>query len=88
MASSALARGLAWLRRRAAVQEALQERRQLLDRPWEEDFLHWHRDGDRWVLHGHAAPPADGRRHSTTRDGWCPGGLPRSRRPPGGSVSG
>ncbi len=80
MASSALARGLAWLRRRAAVQEALQERRQLLDRPWEEDLLHWHRDGDSWVLHGSAAPPADGRRRSTTRDGWCPGAVPRSRR--------
>ena len=82
MPSSSIARGLAWLRQRAAVQEALHERRQLLDRPWEEDFLHWHRDGDRWELHGEHAPPADGRRHSTTGDGWCPGVLPRSRHSP------
>ena len=81
MSSSALARGLAWLRQRAAVQEELQERRQLLDRPWEEDFLHWHRDGDTWQLHGEHAPPADGRRRSTTSDGWCPGAVPRSRGP-------
>jgi hypothetical protein len=81
MPTSAFARGLAWLRQRAAVQEALQERRQLLERPWEEDYLHWHRDGDRWELHGEQPPPADGRRRSITRDGWCPGAVPRSRRP-------
>ena len=81
MAPSAIARGLAWVRRHAAVQVALHERRALLERPWEEDLLHWHQDGDRWELHGRHAPPADGRRRSTTRDGWCPGALPRSRRP-------
>jgi hypothetical protein len=76
-----ISRGIAWVRRRVAVQEALHERRQLLDRPWEEDFLHWHRDGDTWQLHGEHAPPADGRRRSTTSDGWCPGAVPRSRSP-------
>jgi hypothetical protein len=69
-----------WLRQRVAVQEALQERRQLLDRPWEEDLLHWHRDGDSWQLHGEQAPPDDGHRRSTTSDGWCPGAVPRARR--------
>ena len=81
MPRTRISRGIAWLRRRVAVQEALHERRQLLDRPWEEDLLHWHRDGDSWQLHGRHAPPADGRRRSTTSDGWCPGTAgPRSRR--------
>lgn len=52
-----------------AEQARLHERRQLLDRPWEEDLLHWARDG---TLHGHLTPPADGRRRSVTSDGWCP----------------
>lgn len=46
------------------------ERRRLLLRPWEEDFLHWSSDGH---LHGRLPPPPDGRRHSVTRGGWCPG---------------
>jgi hypothetical protein len=79
---SPLARGLAWVRQRVAVQEALHERRALVDRPWEEDFLHWHRDGESWQLHGEHAPPSDGRRRSTTADGWCPGSVRPSRRSP------
>jgi hypothetical protein len=82
MSPSSLVKGLAWLRQRVAVYEALHERRALVDRPWEEDLLHWHRDGDSWQLHGEQAPPPDGRRRSTTADGWCPGGVSRLRRPP------
>ena len=48
----------------------LYERRELLNRPWEEEFLHFAFDGR---LHGHLPPPDDGRRHSVTSDGWCPG---------------
>jgi hypothetical protein len=51
-------------------QRELQERLVLINRPWEEELLHWGPDG---ALHGHLAPPADGRRHSVTGDGWCPG---------------
>ena len=51
----------------------LHERQRLLNRPWEEEFLHWAYDGRQWHLHGHVAPPADGRRRSVTRGGWCPG---------------
>jgi len=50
----------------------LHERRRLCDRPWEEEFLHWAYDGREWQLHGHLAPPDDGRRRSVTRNGWCP----------------
>ncbi len=82
MAPSVFARGAAWWRERAAVQRELHERQRLLDRPWEEELLHWHRDGDSWQLHGSQPPPADGRRRSTTADGWCPGDIPRSRRSP------
>ncbi len=49
--------------------ERVYERRQLLNRPWEEEFLHFALDG---TLHGEIPPPADGRRHSVTADGWCP----------------
>jgi hypothetical protein len=49
--------------------ERVYERRQLLDRPWEEDFLHFALDG---TVHGFVAPPEDGRRRSVTADGWCP----------------
>lgn len=52
-------------------QVELDERRALLDRPWEEQFLHWSRTADGWELHGTLAPPA-GRRVATTRSGWCP----------------
>jgi hypothetical protein len=48
----------------------MRERRALQNRPWEEDLLHWAKDG---TLHGTVSPPKDGRRHSTTADGWCPG---------------
>ena len=48
----------------------MRERRSLEGRPWEEDLLHWAKDGS---LHGTVSPPTDGRRRSTTADGWCPG---------------
>lgn len=77
--------GLARLRDFAATQEELTRRRQLLDRPWEEDLLHWRRDGDTdgdgWLLHGTIQPPGDGRRRSTTPGGWCPGSVARRREP-------
>jgi hypothetical protein len=83
--AGALRRGLGRLREFAATQEELTRRRQLLDRPWEEDLLHWHResgpDGDGWSLHGSLPPPRDGRRRSTTPEGWCPGPVPRRREP-------
>jgi len=47
----------------------MRERRALQRRPWEEDLLHWAKDG---TLHGSVSPPSDGRRRSTTSDGWCP----------------
>ncbi len=53
-----------------AGQCELQERLALINSPWEEEFFHWGSDG---ALHGHLAPPADGRRRSVTRGGWCPG---------------
>ncbi|HET6504446.1 MAG TPA: hypothetical protein VFG87_27160 [Amycolatopsis sp.] len=48
-------------------QVELAERRRLLNRPWEEEFLHWGPDGS---LHGHLAPPGR-RRFGTTSSGWC-----------------
>jgi hypothetical protein len=62
----------AWrgLREFLAVQVELHERAALLDRPWEEDLLHWAGDGHE--LHGRLVPPP-GRRRGTTRSGWCPG---------------
>jgi hypothetical protein len=53
-----------------AAQAELNQRMALLDRPWEEQFLHWSADGR--SLHG-TLPPPPGRRRSTTRSGWCPG---------------
>lgn len=53
-----------------AEQRELQERLVLINRPWEEELLHWAEDGE---LHGRLAPPADGRRRSVTRSGWCLG---------------
>jgi hypothetical protein len=58
-----------------ARQVELQERLLLLNRPWEEEFLHW-ADGE---LHGSVVPPADGRRRSVTGAGWCPGGQLATR---------
>lgn len=63
-----LRRLLAGFREFNATQTELAERQDLLNRPWEEELLHWSYDGR---LHGHIAPPPDGRRRSTTRDGWC-----------------
>ena len=60
-----------------AEQRRLHERQQLRLRPWEEDFLHFALDGR---LHGHLPPPEDGRRHSVTADGWCPGWARQARR--------
>ncbi len=47
----------AWrgLREFLAVQVELHERAALLDRPWEEDFLHWAGGGRE--LHGRLVPP-------------------------------
>jgi hypothetical protein len=50
----------------------LGERRVLLDRPWEEDFLHWARDGQGCQLHGHLVPSPQRRASSVTSRGWCP----------------
>jgi hypothetical protein len=61
------------LRRFDGEVSELYERRALLDRPWEEEFLHWAFDGQRWHLHGTLPPPPDGRRRSVTTCGWCPG---------------
>lgn len=67
-----LRRALATLRDFYVEQAELHERMALLNRPWEEEYLHWVREEDGWRLHGHALPPPDGRRRSVTRQGWCP----------------
>jgi hypothetical protein len=46
------------------------ERMLLQNRPWEEEFLHWHWNGQRWHLHGRLLPPP-GRPRSTTTTGQC-----------------
>jgi hypothetical protein len=56
-----------------ANQVKIAERLELLNRPWEENLLHWVWNGDAWSLHGYLCPPPDGRRRSVTRGGWCPG---------------
>ena len=48
-------RALRGLREFLAVQVELHERAALLDRPWEEEFLHW--VGDGLELHGRLVPP-------------------------------
>lgn len=58
------------LREFYAAYARIHERQSLLNRPWEEDFLHFARDGS---VHGHLLSPSDGRRRSVTSDGWCPG---------------
>jgi hypothetical protein len=63
------------LREAWADQVELHERLILLNRPWEEEFLHW-ADGE---LHGSLTPPRDGRRRSTTKRGWCPRGQLAAR---------
>ena len=50
--------------------KAVYERRQLLERPWLEDVLHWSVDGQ---LHGQVAPSNARGLPSVTSDGWCPG---------------
>jgi hypothetical protein len=52
-----------------SMEALVNERLALLERPGEEDFLHWARND---ALHGCLLPPADGERHSVTSDGWCP----------------
>lgn len=60
----------ATLRRSWKQYVALHDRRQLLDRPWLEDVLHWSSDGE---LHGHLPPSVAEGPRSVTADGWCPG---------------
>jgi hypothetical protein len=63
-----------------AEHEELQERMALLNRPWEETFLHWSGEGPDRQLHGSVPPPRADRRYSVTRGGWCPGsGQPSER---------
>lgn len=50
----------------------LEQRRVLIDRPWEEDILHWVREQDGWGLHGHL-PPSRARCPCPTSTGWCLG---------------
>lgn len=50
-----------------AVQVELHERLVVLNRPWEQELLHW--SGEE--LHGCVAPPPDRRRRSVTAGGWC-----------------
>jgi hypothetical protein len=64
-----------------ADQAELQERLALLNRPWEEDFVHWAGDPSDPRLHGSVPPPGDGRRRSVTRSGWCPGLAREQDRP-------
>lgn len=49
----------------------LYERRELLRRPWEEEFLHWSLEPGGWRLHGHVPPPRGRRIYGATRGGWC-----------------
>lgn len=62
-----------WLNLREfyVTQVEMYERLDLMNRPWEEEFLHWVDGPDGPELHGHVVPPSDGRRHSVTRQGWC-----------------
>jgi hypothetical protein len=53
-----------------AEQKEIGERLTLLDRPWEERYLHWAWEGGELVLHGELVPSTR-RRMSTTRGGWC-----------------
>ena len=74
------------LREFLAAQVELYERAALLDRPWEEEFLHWAGDGRQ--VHGRIVPPA-GRGRSTTSQGWCPGMVhSRGVSPAGSAVAG
>lgn len=50
----------------------LEQRRLLLNRPWEEEFLHWALSEDGPHLHGHFVPQSR-RSRNVTSSGWCPG---------------
>jgi hypothetical protein len=76
------------LRTAASQQTELQERMWLLQRPWEEDYLHWVGEGEERRLHGTVPPPQDGRRYSVTRAGWCRGLAADVRRAGGGQGGG
>ena len=67
-----LLRALKQVRKFLRTQELIYERQLLLNRPWDEEFLHWSWTGERWVLHGHLLPPPGRHPRSTTGDGWCP----------------
>ncbi|MDT7709420.1 MAG: hypothetical protein QOG20_5027 [Pseudonocardiales bacterium] len=55
----------------AAITE-VEQRRLLLNRPSEEEFLHWALDEDGPHLHGRFVPQSR-RSRSVTSSGWCPG---------------
>jgi hypothetical protein len=55
-----------------ADQVEIRQRLWLINRPWEEEFLHWAYDGHQWQLHGFRTPP-DNRHRATTSSGWCTG---------------
>lgn len=38
-------------------QNEIQERLLLINRPWEEEFIHWAYDGHHWHLYGHLTLP-------------------------------
>jgi hypothetical protein len=59
-----------------AEQKEMSERVSLMERPWEEQYLHWALEGGRYVLHGDLVPSAR-RRMSTTHGGWCQGAAGR-----------
>jgi hypothetical protein len=79
MKASLLADLVAKLRDLHARQTEIAQRLDLLNRPWEEDMLHWSWNGERWELHGRRSPPPDGRRRSMTDQGWCPACRSRYR---------
>lgn len=63
-----------WHRLRAffAGQVEIHERLILINRPWQEDRLHWSGDGAHAQLHG-TVPPSGRNQESVTTGGWCPG---------------
>lgn len=71
-------RVLSGLRRHWSAYQELRERAWLMQRPWQEEVLHWGADGH---LHGHLAPAPGARNDSTTSDGWCPGLRSRHEHP-------
>jgi hypothetical protein len=63
---SRAARAISAWRRHYAGYAELHQRRQLLNRPWLEEFMHFSPDGQ---LHGRLVPPTT--KGSTTGRGWC-----------------